>query len=276
MFNAVSETAIITLKSRVLESQGKEAVIEDTMSKVCYDALVRQVDEDTKRRVIDKKTSPVLTRHIALRARKYDQYAKDYLHDHPDALIVSLGAGLDTRFWRLGLEPNQYVELDLPDVVEAKKALVGEEITYGIMGQSVLDFTWIEEIRARQKSHILFIAEGLLMYLHEIDVREMISLIAENFDDSSMVLETVNEKYTRGLNKKMVEMKMKNQLDSDAGSAYNFGLKDGKDIEQFHPKIRLTDEWSYFEDPDIGSKALMWLGKFRMFARTQWTVKVDF
>lgn len=276
MFNDVSETAIITLKSRVFESEGTMPVIKDPMSRVCYDALTQELDLDTIKRIIHKKTSPVLTRHVALRARKYDAYARDFLLNNPDGVVVSLGAGLDTRFWRLGLTPEQYIELDLPEMVEAKRRLLGDAITYKLIGQSVLDLSWFKELGMKKNTHYCFIAEGLLMYLHEVDVKKLVYAIAEEFDGSMMVIETVNKKYTKGFNKRMVEMKMKNQLKSGAGSSYNFGIVCGKELESFHPKIKLSEEWSYFEDTDIAPKFLKWLGRFEMFTRTQWTVVVRF
>ena len=275
MFNAVSETAIMTLKSRVLESQGIHPVIEDEMGKFCYDSLVKALDEDTRSRIINRKTSPTLTRHIAIRARYYDRCAAAFLKAYEDGLVVSLGAGLDTRYWRLGLSPEQYMELDLPEMVTAKKALFGQEMSYRTIAASVLDESWIDDVAAIQSSHVLFIAEGLLMYLHEEDVKRLIHNIAESFRDSRLVVEVVSEKYTRGINKKMVEMKIRSQVSNNAGAFYNFGLKEGKAIESFHPRITLREEWSYFEDPDVGSAALSWLGRFRMFNRSQWTLIAD-
>jgi len=41
---------------------------------------------------------------MALRARKYHQLSREFLMENPDGLIVSLGCGFDTRFWRLAME----------------------------------------------------------------------------------------------------------------------------------------------------------------------------
>lgn len=86
-----------------------------------------QVKRAVKAKVIlsIKKTPSSLTRHIALRGRKYDDYCREFLESHPDGLIVSLGCGLDTRFYRLGLDTSQYIELDLPEMIEIKGTLLG-------------------------------------------------------------------------------------------------------------------------------------------------------
>lgn len=86
----VSETAIITLRARTIESQKHNPVIRDDMSSI------------------------TLSRHIALRARKYDFYAKEFLAKHPGELVVGLGCGFDTRYWRVS---NPHTVLLISQVV---------------------------------------------------------------------------------------------------------------------------------------------------------------
>lgn len=81
---------------------------------------------DLQKRILERKLSPLLTSHIALRARKYDTLCRMFLEENPDGLVVSLGAGFDTRFWRLGGKNFNYQELDLPAVVQTKKLLLDE------------------------------------------------------------------------------------------------------------------------------------------------------
>jgi hypothetical protein len=66
-----------------------------------------------------------------------------------------------------------------------------------------------------------------------------------------MVFETVHRKYTRGIWKKVVESKMKRRMGSTAGTSYQFGLEKASDIESYSSRIRVMEEWSCFEDPEI-------------------------
>ncbi|MCK5068627.1 MAG: hypothetical protein KAR16_14360 [Bacteroidales bacterium] len=68
----VSETALITLRSRVIESGKTNPILRDQVGEECFEALVASLPADLRNRVMQRKLSPVLTRHIALRARKYD------------------------------------------------------------------------------------------------------------------------------------------------------------------------------------------------------------
>ena len=121
VMSAVSETALITLMARVVESEKDNPVIRDEMGSECLERLRTHLPTDTRNRILDRKLPPTLTRHIALRARKYDAYAKEFIKEHPDGLVVSLGCGFDTRYWRVSDQAWNYVEVDLPAVIEAKK-----------------------------------------------------------------------------------------------------------------------------------------------------------
>ena len=116
IFSAVSETALITLKARVVESEKKKPVIEDTIALTCFNKLQSSLPTETRKRLLDRELSLTLTRYIALRARKYDRCTKQFLSEHSDGLVVSLGCGFDTRYWRISKEPWKYVEVDLPNV----------------------------------------------------------------------------------------------------------------------------------------------------------------
>ena len=165
IFGAVSETALITLKARVVESRKKKPVIDDPIGFECLSRLQSMLPIEIRKRVLDRDLPLTLTRYIALRARKYDRRTEQFLSEYNDGLVVSLGCGFDTRYWRISKEPWKYVEVDLPNVVEAKKQVLGNIVTYPMIGCSVLEKDWIERIISMQTKHVLFLAEGLLMYL---------------------------------------------------------------------------------------------------------------
>jgi len=63
-------------------------------------------------------------------------------------------------------------------------------------------------------------------------------------------------------------MKIKRLLGLDAGSSYNFGVKNALELESYGNGIEVIDEWSYVEDPDIRPRIYKYMG----ISRTQWTI----
>jgi len=273
VLNTVSETALITLRARAIETKKRSPIIQDPESLSLIRAF-RTVDlTEGQRKILNRDLPGSLTTYIALRARKYDQWAAEFLQKNPTGLVVSLGAGFDTRYWRITPDKDQYIEVDLPEVIGAKKQLLGDRLTYETRGCSVLDRVWMEELALRKKEGVLFLAEGLFMYLPEKEVVQLFNAVASTFSDSQIIFEVVHKKYTGGVRKKMVESKMKRRSGTEAGASFQFGLADGKEVESYAGNIRVTDEWSYFEEPGVHPKILRLFRHFKAFTRTQWTIR---
>ena len=270
--NAVSETALITLKARVIEAEKPTPLIHDPRGREIMDKLSSRVSAGIQQRVLGKKLKPSLTSYLVLRARKYDAYTRTFLEENPGGRVVSLGAGFDTRYWRISDGPWKYTEVDLPEVIQVKREVLGEDPGYVMIGCSVLDDVWIEQVSGRQKQNVLFLAEGLLMYLQEADAIGLIKKLAGTFSASQLVFEIIHRKYTRGFRKMITESKIRGASGTRAGESYQFGLGNAGEIESYAENIRVVDEWSYFEDPDIKPRFLRLFRYFKSFTRTQWTV----
>ncbi|MEM9904616.1 MAG: class I SAM-dependent methyltransferase [Cyanobacteria bacterium P01_D01_bin.44] len=273
IMDAVSETALITLKARVIETEKPYPIIQDAVGKQCLDIIQSHLSADIQNRILDRKLPPSLTNHIALRARKYDAETSAFIDNNPDGLVISLGCGFDTRYWRVSNKAWNYVEIDLPEVVAIKRKILADLITYPMIGCSVLDKKWIKEIQRLQTKNVFFVAEGLLMYLAPADVIRLFDSLSQSFANSFILFETVHQRYTQGLWKKNVEAKMKRTLGTDAGIAYQFGVTTAREIETYGNDIEVVEEWSYFQDEDIKPKFLRLFRYLKFFTRSQWTIK---
>lgn len=107
------------------------------------------------------------------------------------------------------------------------------------------------------------------MYLPKVDVINLFKTLSERFYNSQIMFEVMTEKYTRGIQKKIVKIKIKQKLGLDAGSLYNFGVLQAREIESYGNGLKVIGEWSYLEDDDARPKVLMYLG----LSRTQWTIQ---
>ena len=108
------------------------------------------------------------------------------------------------------------------------------------------------------------------MYLPKEDVIGLFRAVSRRFRNSQMVFEAVTDAYTRGIWKKIVVWKMNQQLGFDAGSSYQFGIRSAREIESYADGLKVIDEWSYVDDPDVRPRIL----KYLALRRTQWTVTV--
>ena len=111
------------------------------------------------------------------------------------------------------------------------------------------------------------------MYQPKEDVRALISVMGQRVKTGQLVAEMVSEKYTRGINKRLLAFKFKYELGFGKPMTYQCGIKDSDEMEEWSPSLHLIDDWSYF---DADTKKLGWVRMFRhfkSFRKVQWTVR---
>jgi len=245
--NAVSQTLLIPLYSRAMESQRPDALVRDPKAV----ELVGELDCDFTG-VQRLKNEQV---NYLLRMREFDRLARAFLAAHPDGVIVDLGCGLDTRFERIDNGQVEWYGLDLPEVIELRKELLEETPRSHFIGCSVLDFSWMDALRGRAGRHILFLAEAMLVYLEEADVKRLVQALAECFPGAELVCEAYSPVVVRFHPRPA------------AVAQPHWGLKDDRDVEAWAPGIRLLSQWHYFEKPEPRQGAFQLMRYFPFLAR---------
>ena len=97
--SGVSETLLIPLYNRAMESQRPDAMLKDEKAV----ALVTQMRSDVAiRYAFDQVRQIPMTELLKVMrimfTREFDRYTRDFLRRHLDAVVVHIGCGLDTRF----------------------------------------------------------------------------------------------------------------------------------------------------------------------------------
>lgn len=213
---------------------------------------------------------PRLIVHIALRTKKYDDIARNFLHAHPQGVVVNLGCGLDPRFYRIDNGSVRFFDLDHPAMVSIKRRLLEENKRYMLIGQSILDFSWMDAVKDISKA-TLFLAEGILMYLPEAQVKKLVLSLQTHFPGSELVCELTRKIWVEGFFGKLVALKMQHRTKIGGTAKFKFGVTDARELETWRNGIELLEKWFYMDDnhPKLG-----WIRvfrRFRLFRNTQFT-----
>ena len=188
---------------------------------------------------------------------------QDFIVRHPDAIIVNLGAGLCTRFYRLNHDSINWINIDFLTVKSLWENLIGTSARSQYLGHSILDFAWIDKIKAMKSSKVLFIAEGVLMFLKESEVKQLINKIQLNFPSSEMIFDSLG-----------VFLAEKSNLNSGSlgiETSYQWGIENLKEIETWNDKVTLIDRCYYL---DRHKTRLGWLGLFSCLPIVRKQVKI--
>jgi O-methyltransferase involved in polyketide biosynthesis len=172
------ETLLIPLYGRAMMS--KKGLFADADA----ERAVAQIDYDFSTLRIPEKTQILL----CLRSALIDDYAKTFLLAHPDSAAVSLGCGLDARARRLAPYSTCWYDLDFPQVLDIKRQLYPQTDRYRLVASSVTDLGWMDKIEAGG-APVLVIAEGLLMYLSEPDVKALFLGLRDRFGDVTLIFD---------------------------------------------------------------------------------------
>lgn len=253
--SGVAETLLITLYVRAMESQRPDALIKDDKAI----ALVREMDYDFSR-IKQIKMDEDDKVAIILRTREFDCRTRDFLARNPESRVVHIGCGLDSRFERVDNGQVEWYDLDLPDVIELRrKFLGGGGQRYHLLGGSAFDAAWVETLSADRQRPFLFLAEGVFMYFERAQIKSLVLALRDQFPESELVFDAFSPFMVRMNNLRFTLSKF--------GARYHWGLRHGRDLEQWGDGIRLLDEWFPFDHAEPRLAHIQWMRHIALFAR---------
>lgn len=216
----VEETCLITLYGRAAETANPDGLLRDPAAV----RMVESIDYDFS--LFAKAPTWVAN----LRTLLYDHVLRSLLAENPDATVVELGGGLNTRFERVDNGRLHWVDLDLPGATALRRRFFEDQERRTMVGASVLDDAWCDQV-SRLPSPTFFVAEGLLPYLTENQVRELVSRLAERYPGCLLLTDVVP-------NKTLTEQDPKGPL-KDMAASKMWSTDDPHDVEGFAPDVRL-------------------------------------
>ncbi|PZD71540.1 Putative S-adenosyl-L-methionine-dependent methyltransferase [Acaryochloris thomasi RCC1774] len=169
----ISETAYLVALHRALESERSDALFHDPFARLLLGNRGQQLtyilgDQERNRDA------------IAIRTRVMDDLILKLVGTGEVNLVLNLGAGLDTRPYRLPLPPSlNWVEVDLPDLMAEKERKLQLHRPQCRLQRVSLDLVntrfrqeLLDQVNATAKQ-TLVITEGLLGYLSEAQVTQL-------------------------------------------------------------------------------------------------------
>ncbi|WP_337885503.1 class I SAM-dependent methyltransferase [Fischerella thermalis] len=180
----LQETLLITLWARAVEINQLDPILTDP---IAADILTR-IDYDFQKLLQEKSSQTA----VCIRGKAFDKIVSEFLQKYPQTPVVEIGAGLNTRFERLDNGSLRWFDLDLPDAMTVRKSFFEESDRRQFISASVLETEWIESVNASTDGPILFIAEGVLLYFSEQQVKTLFATLAEQFPGSWIVFDAIS------------------------------------------------------------------------------------
>jgi len=247
------ETMLMTLSSRAVQSQWKDPILRDPWA----EEAMRHIDYDISRTLTGVSSWGIWNRIgptiVATRAATFDLLTNRYLADHPDATVLQVGCGMDSRVFRIDPPAAvQWFDVDYPDVIDLRRQLFPERSSYHLVGAPLSDLRWLDEVPRDRPG--LLLAEGVLHYLTETEVKALLNAVAAHFPSGQMIFDACNTFIVKRAGSNV----------GGTGATYKWGLDDPQDVEQLEPKLELVKEYRPSELVAFSRFPLWWRIPYRL------------
>jgi O-methyltransferase involved in polyketide biosynthesis len=181
-----------------------------------------------------------------VRAKALDDWARSFLADHREAVVLNLGCGLDARVYRVDPPATvDWYDLDYPSVIDLRQQLLPPREHCTLIGSDVTDLTWLE--RVPRGLPVLVIAEGLVPYLTEADARLLLTSIVDAFPAGQLEFDTVSVSAWRA--------SKWDPLGRKYNALFHCGFDDPAALADWHPRLAFIDEAPMNDSPVLMAKA---------------------
>ena len=169
-----------------------------------------------------------------MRARVFDDWTESLLQQNKDALVLHIGCGLDSRYMRIKSSRSEWIDCDLPEVIEVRKKHFQENETYHM---KALDASRPEQIGSLpNRDEAIVVLEGLSMYLTNSQVHGLLQALDRKYQKLHIMMDVYTEFGVKASN-------YKNPV-KDVGVTKLYGINDIDSI--IHGlRIRFVKEHSF-------------------------------
>ena len=255
-FTPLEDSLWLTLYARVLDNRRPHPILADAMA----DQIVHKADYDFGQLHID--TNLIL--NVALRAKKLDQVASEFLARHPDAVGLDLGAGLDTRVFRLAPPSTvDWYDVDFPAVAAARQRLLPERPNAHVIGADVTEKDWLDAIPTGRPAIIA--ADGLMGFLTQDELVSLWNRLISHVPSGELVFNS----YTRFA----IWVARHARGTKSVAELVKFpGMDDPRAPEGWNPKLQLVREILLSREPEVDQFPPVWRQYYRLAAHsTAWS-----
>lgn len=174
-----------------------------------------------------KSKSKWLAYYMAMRARVFDQWVRKQQEADPEAVVLHLGCGMDSRVLRVEAAVTrnaatekevmgQWYDVDFPDVIAERKRYYQDNACYHMVASDVRDPQWMQQIPS--DSRAIVVMEGISMYLTPEELKKLLVDMCGHFSQVKILMDcytTFSAKASR----------IKNPI-NDVGVTQVYGLDD--------------------------------------------------
>ncbi|WP_457134595.1 class I SAM-dependent methyltransferase [Mycobacteroides abscessus] len=233
----LQKTLLITLTGRALDTGKPRQLLGDRLAADVLDRI-------GPRGVI--KLSDTVTIATSVRSKMLDRIVTRFMAAHPNAVVLELGCGLETRMHRVAVPDTvDWYDIDFAAVIALRRRLIPEFSRAHTVAASLTEPGWLDEIPRDRP--VIALADGVLGFLTESDNRFILNSLTEHFTAGG---ELAFVAYTRIAARLIGSMGVVRQVGIPKGYR-GFGFDDPHEPERLNPQLTFIEEQLGAQAPEI-------------------------
>lgn len=167
-----------------------------------------------------KSKSKWLAYYMGMRAAVFDRWLKERMEADPEAVVLHIGCGMDSRCERVGTQRHAWFDMDFPDVIAERKRYYRETEEYRMLCADARATDWLTQL---PEGNAIVVMEGVSMYLRPEELKQTLTAMCGHFEKVSLLMDCYTEFAARA-------SKVKNPI-NDVGVTLAYGLDEPKALE---------------------------------------------
>jgi len=176
--NNVNKTLYIPLYGKSFVSR-KGIILQDKKAEEIWDA--------ERFKLKGKSKSKWLAYYMGMRSAVFDRWVKHRMEQNPDAIVIHIGCGMDSRVERVGTEGHQWYDVDFPEVIAQRRRFYQENTQYHMIEADVRERAWIDMLPSA--SDAVVVMEGVSMYLAPKELKQLLQDISRKYKNINILMD---------------------------------------------------------------------------------------
>ncbi len=220
-------TYLITLRAKALDFRSPRSILHDAKASQLFDVLSAGLPE---------MRSGSRVPALVVRARALDEWLRAGLRDHPNAIVLNVGCGLDARVERIRPPPSaEWWDVDLPEVIELRRRFFSDAPGYRMLGASITDPGWWGSLPRNRPG--LVVADGVLAYLTEAEVTTFLQRVVSAFAHGQAMFDVMDSR---------VQARANEELKRRLNASIQWTVDDPTVLDRIDPRLRRVETTSLF------------------------------
>ena len=168
-----------------------------------------------------KSKSKWLAYYMGVRSAVFDEWVKQQMADLPEAVVIHIGCGMDSRVIRVGTQNHKWYDVDFSEVIAERRRYYSESESYKMIAGDARDGAWLADIQETKSA--IVVMEGVSMYLTVAEMQSLTARLSAHFENLVLLVDA----YTSFAAKMS---KVKNPI-NDVGVTEVYGIDDPREYQ---------------------------------------------